>query len=150
RSIVLLVISSTLVSQTTLPLAYEDSEAYRVYAAILPAEWAVRSAKAKTLIIQSETTAWFSMCLRPEKEWEEIVGPAIADYSAQNSHAWRLQPMFSIDLPYRLIAADEIRGIFAGPLNWDGFYSRYPDSGGYIELSAVGFNPDKTVAVVYT
>jgi hypothetical protein len=32
---------------------------------------------------------------------------------------------------------------------WDSFYSRYPDSGGYIQLSAVGFSADKTKALVY-
>jgi hypothetical protein len=35
------------------------------------------------------------------------------------------------------------------PSGWQGFYQRYPDSGGIVELSAVGFNADKTVAVVY-
>jgi hypothetical protein len=32
---------------------------------------------------------------------------------------------------------------------WRSFYSRYPDSDGYTELSAVGFNADKTKAFVY-
>jgi hypothetical protein len=32
---------------------------------------------------------------------------------------------------------------------WDAFFGKYPDSRGYIELSAVGFNADKTLAVVY-
>src|SRR5262249_227524 len=34
-------------------------------------------------------------------------------------------------------------------LAWKDFYRKYPESGGWIELSAVGFNPEKTVAVVY-
>jgi len=32
---------------------------------------------------------------------------------------------------------------------WEDFYKRYPNSGGWIELSAVGFNADKMAAVVY-
>jgi hypothetical protein len=32
--------------------------------------------------------------------------------------------------------------------NWDEFYKQYPDSGGFVDLSAVGFNADKTVAIV--
>ena len=32
---------------------------------------------------------------------------------------------------------------------WNEYYRQYPDSGGLLEFSAVGFNPDKTIAVVY-
>jgi hypothetical protein len=32
---------------------------------------------------------------------------------------------------------------------WREFYKRYPGSGGIINLSVVGFNDDKTLAVVY-
>lgn len=35
------------------------------------------------------------------------------------------------------------------PQPWDQFYSRYPDSGGYVVFSAVGFNETKTRALVY-
>ena len=67
-----------------------------------------------------------------------------------NSHAWQLQvPIFNIQLPFKLVAFDEIHAALDGPGGWDGFYTKFPESGGYIELSAVGFNPDKTVAVVY-
>jgi hypothetical protein len=126
---------------------YADSEAYQVYAAVLPAEWPVRIAKAKMLIIQAETSS-YQMCLRPEKEWEEIVGPAIAQYLTSNSHPWRLQQMFSLDVLYTVVGIDEIRAVLDRS-GWSGFGRQYPDSGGFIELSAVGFNPDKTVAVVY-
>jgi hypothetical protein len=44
--------------------------------------------------------------------------------------------------------ADELKSAIQ-TAGWEGFYQRYPDSGGWIELSAVGFNVDKTVAVVY-
>lgn len=40
-------------------------------------------------------------------------------------------------------------GLAEGLADWKTFYDRYPDSGGWIELSAVGFNTEKTVAVVY-
>jgi hypothetical protein len=44
--------------------------------------------------------------------------------------------------------ADELRSAMR-TADWEGFYQRYPNSGGWIELSAVGFNATKTVAVVY-
>jgi hypothetical protein len=34
-------------------------------------------------------------------------------------------------------------------LVWDGFYQKYPDSGGYMFLSAVGFDAPKQRAMVY-
>ena len=129
------------------PKPYEDDEAYAVYSAILLSEWPVRVAHAKTLIIQTETTS-YDMCLRPEKEWEEKVGPAISDYLKVNAKPSLLQRRMNIDIPYQLIALDKLRSVIKTG-RWEGFYQQYPDSGGWIQLSAVGFNADKTVAVVY-
>jgi hypothetical protein len=126
---------------------YEDQEAYEVYSAILPLEWPLRDAHAKRLIIQNETKG-YEMCLRPEKEWQEKIGPAISDYVKANAKPSLLQPRIKVGAPYRLIIADELRSTIQ-TAGWEGFYQRYPDSGGWMELSAVGFNVNKTVAVVY-
>lgn len=126
---------------------YEDQEAYEVYSAILPLEWPLRDAHAKRLIIQNETNG-YEMCLRPEKEWQEKIGPAISDYVRANAKPSLLQPRIKVGVPYRLIIADELRSTIHTS-GWEGFYQRYPDSGGWMELSAVGFNVNKTVAVVY-
>ena len=128
-------------------LPYEDQEAYEVYSAIIPLEWPLRNAHAKALIIQSETKG-YEMCLRPEKEWQEKIGPAISDYVRSNAKPSLLQPRIKVEVPYRLIIADEL-GSAIQTAGWEGFYQRYPDSGGWLELSAVGFNVNKTVAVVY-
>jgi hypothetical protein len=126
---------------------YEDQEAYEVYSANLPLEWPLRNGHAKRLIIQNETKG-YEMCLRPDKEWQEKIGPAISDYVRANAKPSLLQPRIKVEVPYRLIVADELRSTIQ-TAGWDGFYQRFPDSGGWIELSAVGFNVDKTVAVVY-
>jgi hypothetical protein len=128
--------------------AYDDAEAYEVYSAILPSEWQVRGAKSKTLVILSATKA-YKMCLIPEKESEELVGPAIADYVKLNEKTWLLQEQnFKLTPPPKLISSEELKSIFERS-KWPGFYRKYEDSDGLIELSAVGFNADKTVAVVY-
>lgn len=129
------------------PPPYEDQEAYEVYSAILPSEWPLREAHAKTLIIQNETKG-YEMCLRPEKEWQEKIGPAISDYVRSNAKPSILQPRINVEVPYQLIIADELRSVIQ-TAGWEGFYQRYSDSGGWMELSAVGFNLNKTVAVVY-
>lgn len=69
---------------------YAVQEAYDVYSAILPSEWPLRVAHAKTLIIQTETKG-YEMCLRPEKEWEEKIGPAISEYVRLNAKPSLLQ-----------------------------------------------------------
>ena len=48
-----------------------------------------------------------------------------------------LERAFRIDLPYELASKDDLS------------LQQNPDTGGLIEVSAVGFNGDKTVAVVY-
>src|SRR5689334_8785442 len=70
---------------------YEDQEGYEVYSAILPLEWPLRDAHAKRLIIQVETKG-YEMCLRPDKEWQEKIGPAISDYVKANAKPSLLQP----------------------------------------------------------
>ena len=154
-SIILLLISlfspfqSTSASAAAQQPAYQVTEAYEVYSAILPSGWTWREAKSKKLVIRSDTRT-YDMCLRPEKEYEEIIGPAISDYVRQNEKTWILQKNLSIEKPYEIIRGDEIQSMFEQGLEgWKPFYEKYPDSGGWIELSAVGFNGDKTVAVVY-
>ena len=71
---------------------------------------------------------------------------AIADYKRVNKKQWLLQRQFQIEKPYEIVSSETI-GI------------RYPESDGlrnlaettgYIIMSAVGFNREKTLAVVYS
>jgi hypothetical protein len=127
---------------------YDEPEAYSVYEAIFPSLWPVTAAKAQRIVIQSETKP-YKMCLFPDNESDKsLMGSAIADYDKVNSTSWTLQRQFKLDIPYELPNSSEIASLFA-ERNWKSFYERYPKSGGWIELSAVGFNSEKTVAVVY-
>jgi hypothetical protein len=58
--ILLLLVFSSLPTQTT-SSAYDDADAYEVYAAILPSEWPLRVAHAKQLVIRRETKS-YQMC----------------------------------------------------------------------------------------
>lgn len=143
----LLFAQNAAVSKDDHPKPYEDEEAYAVYSAIIPTEWPTTVAKAKTLAISRETRG-YEMCLRPEGEWQGTVGPAISDYVKKNEKPMLLQNNFNLDVPYQLLTADEVKAAFAAG-SWEGFYKQFPNSGGLMELSAVGFNKGKTVAVVY-
>jgi hypothetical protein len=137
----------SVITKDELPAPYADADAYEVYSTILHSEWPLRAANAKTLVITNATNG-YKMCLRPEQESEEIIGPAISDYVRLNEKSWLLQHKFSLEIPYKTLSSDESKAIFKEG-GWEGFYRQYPNSGGLIELSAVGFNADKTVAVVY-
>jgi hypothetical protein len=91
------------------------------------------------------------MCLQPDANSAKLIGSAIMDYIQQNQHPWLLQQRLTIEKPYVLLSPDQIESIFRrSPGGWEAFTQMYPDSGGIIEFSAVGFNSDKTIAVVYS
>lgn len=132
------------------PATYDDAEAYKVYSTIPSQERPLHAADTRTLVIRIETEP-YKMCVNPDKESERIVGSAIADYEKKNSKKWLLQRQFEIGKPYEMVSGDELDLIFRvqGSKGWPKFYERHPDSGGWIELSAVGFNALKTIAIVY-
>ena len=138
-------------------LAYDVPEAYAVYSAIMANEWPIRVAKAQRLVIQTETTDYpdyskdEKICLVPTKDEKSLYDPVIADYVAVNKKAWLLQRKFEIGIPYEFISKAEISAIFEkkGMDGWTDLRAKHPDSGGMISMSAVGFNADKTIAIVY-
>src|SRR6266571_298233 len=115
------------------PALYEEAEAYEVYSQILPSEWPWRVANVKALVIR-KVTGSYEMCLRPEKEWEDLIGPAISEYVKLNNKKWRLKQEIQIEKPYSLVTPDDIDSAFQIG-SWEGFYKKYPDSGGWIEVS---------------
>jgi hypothetical protein len=129
---------------------YSIAEAYEVYSAILPNEWTWRYAKSKTLLVRAETVS-YQMCLTPDTVSSNLLDAAIANYRLVNRTTWTLERKFEISKPYELIPSAALEAPFKtnGPAGWSEFKLEHPDSVGWIELSAVGFNDDKTVAVVY-
>jgi hypothetical protein len=144
--ILLLLLVSSLPNQTT-SSAYDDAVAYEVYDAMLGSEWRMRVPNAKQLVLRRETKS-FRMCLKPASELEAKFGPAIADYVKLNERKWLLQPKLSFSSLYEFLDPIKLDS-FLGNEGWKEFYRQYPESGGIVEFSAVGFNADKTIAVVY-
>ena len=138
-----------LAQHATAPEPFDVSEAYQVYSVLLPSEEAANSGKG-TLVIQQETVRGAEPsepCLTPEAAIK--FKDAIADYKQVNSKPWLLQRQFHTEEPYHLVRSQSIQTLFKLH-DWDGFYKQYPDSGGYVTLSGVGFNQDKTRAIVYS
>ena len=128
--------------------AYDVEDAYQIYSLLLPNEESYGFAKG-TLIIQEGTVSnpVSLQCVTPEAA--SRFKDAIADYKLLSSKQWLLQRRFQTAKPYEIVSSNDITVAFKDG-GWDGFYKRYPDSGGYIVMSAVGFNKEITRAIVYT
>jgi len=130
---------------------YDVKEAYEVYGVLLPHEESYGFSKGMLVIQQDmiREQQSYSSCLAVEaaKKFKD----AISDFDRLGRKSWLLQRKFEISKPYTLVGADTINQLFHQlPGGWETFYKLYPGSGGYLVMSPVGFNKDKTLAIVYT
>jgi hypothetical protein len=129
---------------------YDVAEAYEVYSAIIPTEvqdpkthmWFIRI---DTLPIGHGSSRVYDPSDGAREEWEKARGQtpvdtALDDYVKVNAKTWLLQRNFTLPKAYKLVTRDEIKAMFPHP---GGFGNPW------IELSAVGFNADRTMAIVY-
>lgn len=130
---------------------YDVDEAYQIYSLLIPQEEAYAFGRATT-IIQEDTVSHplDSGCFNAKVA--DRFKAAFANYSEVQKPTWLLQRRLQVKRPYELVRSDTIRQFFnkRGPEGWKDFNQRYPDSGGFIILSPVGFNKSRTLAVVYT
>ena len=94
-------------SPSTLQLL-DDPEAYKVYAALLPEEWTVRSAHAKTLVFREETVN-NPGCLPSGKPLENDWLPVLKDFTSANVTPKLLRPGFDMGMPYIVVPFADIR-----------------------------------------
>src|SRR5208283_20017 len=161
--VVFLLCISGAVAQKSAPAEpYNVDEAYQVYSVLLPNEKAYGFAKG-TVVIRQETVSRPPLVLPSGQCFGECLGKcltveaadkfkeAISDFDRMNSKRWLLQRQLQIQKPYELMSSDTITLSFKKQGDgWDGFYKRHPSSGGFVIMSAVGFNKEKTRAIVYT
>jgi hypothetical protein len=142
--------------QPTAPQPYHDYDAYQIYALLLPHPVSNSSVKG-TLAIRQETVkqlrgALGGFPMGPEACVYPSVAPefaaAIADYNRLNQQRWLLQRDFQIELPYVIASSDTLNGLSKKHW-WDDFYKHYPHSCGLQEMSAVGFNKERTRAILF-
>ena len=127
---------------------YDNALAYDVYAAVLVATDQMQDQRQRKIVIREETEL-YKMCIHPEGESARQIAPAVADYNRATGTPWRLQKNFKL-ADYELAPQAELDALLKNnPQGWQEFHRRYPGAAGYVEFSAVGFNADKTVAVVY-
>ena len=80
----------------------------------------------------------------------DVAPETTASFLDRNATAHPLRADMSLGAPYVLISQAELDGLFpGGEADWEVFRARYPNAGGYRNLSRVGFNADLTQALVY-
>jgi hypothetical protein len=143
--------------------AITDSESYAVYAAVLRVSSHTAAERSGPIAIQIETLPGLPGCPREEAitdEWRA----AVDDYRRQNATTKFVRPGFDLGIPYSLVplfevvqglkddgwlATDGNRSPGAPQTNAPGWkvFARFPGNH-VIVLSAIGFNADRTRAMV--
>src|SRR5439155_16630197 len=103
--------------------AIAEPEAYAVIASILPTEWLISVAHAKTLVVQSETPASWPCALDrnpPDPDWRM----AFAAFRAELGKVRSWQAGFGLGLPYVVASRAEIDGVLRQ--GWNVFAKRFP------------------------
>jgi hypothetical protein len=140
-------------AQTADAKPIDDTESYAVYSALLPDSY-LAGMRRSMVVIQAEATTASRPCWPSgspiETEWKSTV----ESLRAENLHARTILPGFTLSVSYIVVPKADIMAFFT-PLSiqrldgWKHFYERYPDSAGFLALSAVGFDADRTKAIVY-
>jgi len=127
------------------PSVITDPDAYAIYGLVLPRAWS--SVSKEPLLLQEETEPPFEICVNGgHPDWEAVR----ESFRQENSSPRRLRRDLSMRMPYRLIPRADIQADDARlKLKYPGIWQRRPESMEYAAVSAVGFNPAKTRAMVY-
>jgi hypothetical protein len=149
------------------PKSY-DMAMYDVYSDLLQAQHSwwdqLIDPRSEAVLIRIETEpgqyhlvreqGFVEASLVPEERFKQAVDLAITDYVKRNSGVLELRRKFSLP-NYDLISGAEEQALLEehDPSKQDStcraFQKKYPGYDRWVELSAVGFNEDQTVAVVY-
>ena len=148
-------ISGTVIrGQSTSDAGVSDEE-YEIYSAAIK-QYYVRS-DTKLLVIEDRTFRYdFSDNEEPWKDKYKgltIDRSAIEDYEARNVRPSLLnKTSFKLQVKFNLISDLDLKAIFHGTwgeLEWIAYYRRFGDSSGFIMLSRIGFNTERTQALLY-
>lgn len=142
------------------PQIYSDGDACDVYSAVLPMdEWYWQNSKTLLIVQEIPPNEWPigspRGALRGTAEFIRAFSGVFKSFEVANQQEKLLKCGFTIQKPYKMVRTAELDAAFRHlPPNavhdgWEGFRDSFPDSRGYLILSGVGFNSDKTIALVY-
>jgi hypothetical protein len=139
-------------AQGTAPTPITDLDMYAVYASLLPNEWLVSVGRAKKLVIVDEVGGGLPSCLPSGPPMQTDWKPVLEDYVAANRERHVLLNGQPLGIPYEALPPSEAREAvprLSFSRGLPASTSKYPDSGGgFLYLSAVGFDAARSKAMV--
>ncbi|HEY0322992.1 MAG TPA: hypothetical protein VGC66_18700 [Pyrinomonadaceae bacterium] len=155
----------TLAAQSRPSLQIDDEE-YAVYSALIndslkdSDEDEKRKAPGdRLLIIEKHPSLWEGFVDDESKNFfeelkknsSELEPETVNDLRVKSNEPSLLERKFAIDIKYALVGNEELEALFKEDVGggWEAFHRKYPKSNGFLTLSRVGFNADKTQALVY-
>jgi hypothetical protein len=132
----------------------KDPDEYAVWSTVLTKKYADRNYLKLVIRDQTAIDLW---------QYSENDGEAFLDLKAKNRAQSVLENKFSVKLPCILMTREaESKLFYSTPSerkdkafiekvrsSWNQFYEEYPGAQGILTISRVGFNADKSEAVVY-
>lgn len=127
-----------------------DRDTYAVYTALF-AKAGASLVERRPLVIRSDTRTRGNISCLPSGrliagEWK----PAMDDFLRQNSSQRFLNgSLLVVEVPFEIVAWPEIMTGEDTYDGWKNFRARWPKAEGYYDVTAVGFDPARTRAIVY-
>lgn len=133
-----------------------DPDEYAVWSILLEKKFA--GTHSKKLVIRDRTA--LHVIAADIEKYAYLSEDAFSDLQAKNTEPYALENKFTVTLPCILISKETEATLFPltpnAPLDvhkiidgWRQFYREYPGAQGILTVSRVGFNSDKSQAVVY-
>jgi hypothetical protein len=141
------------------PSTYEDLDAYEVYSAVLSIHGSWQDSKSLLILQNIPPKEWPigspRGALQGNAEFAKQFDGIFKSFEQANPEPLLLQYHFAIPKSYQIVGSAELDAAFARRASntvddgWEGFRQSFPGSLGYLILSAVGFNSEKTIGLVY-
>lgn len=145
------------------PTAALDDEEYAVYSALIQSLYANG---AKVLVLDNFVSgcvpvgnnaegerAWLQSLDKLPSKLPKLSPQTIADFKSKARTCRTIEARLTLPTKYILISQAERRAIFAKAdvnKSWQSFQQKYPGANGYINVSNIGFNEDRSQALVDT
>lgn len=150
-------VATSRLSQRTQQSEIEDEE-YAVYSALINENTDDENVN-RSVIIMDQPSPWVGFIDEERKSFYEdllksspgLMAETVNDLKAKNEEHHLFTRRFNIKRRYVLVSEKEIEDFFREGVGggWEKFYRKYPKTLGYATFSRVGFNSEKTQALVY-
>jgi hypothetical protein len=138
---------------------YENPDAYGVYSAVLSMGGQWDDSKSLVILKELPPKEWpigsARDALHGDEEFRANFDSIFKSFDQTNKQSLFLENHFTFHKSYQLVRSAELHTAFHRTVpgvrgdGWEGFRQNFPNSAGYLIFSAVGFNPEKTIAVVF-